>query len=55
MEILLDRKDDILITEEVVKAAARNPRSGRDVMEILLDRKDNIPITEEVVKGLEAT
>ncbi|KAF2235084.1 hypothetical protein EV356DRAFT_135445 [Viridothelium virens] len=42
----------IKITEEVVKVAARNYSSGKEVMMLLLDRRGNdVQITEEVVKA----
>ncbi len=50
MMALLLEHGDIPITEEVVKAAARNRRSGKEVMALLLEHGD-IPITEEVVKA----
>jgi Ankyrin repeats (3 copies) len=54
MALLFDRRGDQLpITEEVVKAAARNGGNGNwEVMALLFDRRgDQIPITEEVVKA----
>lgn len=40
MALLLDRRrDEITISETVVKAAARNRWSGEDVMALLLDRR----------------
>ncbi|KAN0080609.1 hypothetical protein V8E54_003813 [Elaphomyces granulatus] len=68
MALLLDRRgDQIQITEDVVKAAAKNGkeitedavktatgnwRYGREVMELLLDQRgDQIRITEAVVKA----
>jgi hypothetical protein len=40
------------ITEDVVKAAARNEENGKEVMALLLDRRgDQVPITENVVKA----
>jgi hypothetical protein len=51
--LLLDRRGaDIQITEEVVKAAARNEDSGEQVMTLLLNRRGaDIQITEEVAKA----
>jgi hypothetical protein len=38
-------------TFQVIREAARNSQSGRDVMLLLLDRRgDKVTITEEVVK-----
>lgn len=54
MELLLYlRGDQVPITEEVVKTAARNALSkGGKVIELLLDRfRDNFIVTEEVVKA----
>jgi hypothetical protein len=42
----------VVITDEVVKAAAGNYTRGMEVMELLLDRGgDNVVITDEVVKA----
>lgn len=51
MTLPLDRRgDDITITEDVAKAAARNPWNGKEVMTLLLDRRgDEIIITHEVL------
>ena len=38
MILLLDRQDQIQITEDVVKAVAGNERNGKEVMTLLLDR-----------------
>src|SRR6266478_1050463 len=44
--------DQILITEDVVKAAVSNRGNGKEVIELLLDRRgDQIQITEDVVKA----
>jgi hypothetical protein len=53
VRVLLDKCGaDITITEEIVKAAAGNWRSGREVMTIRLDRHGaDFAITEEVVKA----
>ncbi|KAH8879183.1 hypothetical protein GQ53DRAFT_46898 [Thozetella sp. PMI_491] len=53
MTLLLDRKgDQITITEEVVRAAAGNGGSGKEVMTLLLDRRgDQITITEELMRA----
>ncbi|KFZ01163.1 hypothetical protein V500_00867 [Pseudogymnoascus sp. VKM F-4518 (FW-2643)] len=55
MELLLDcRGDDVVITEEVIKAAAGNSRSGAELMGLLLDRRgDDVVITDEVIKAAE--
>ncbi|KAE9363923.1 HET-domain-containing protein [Stipitochalara longipes BDJ] len=51
--LLLDlNKDNIPVTEYVVKAAACSDDRGKEVMELLLDRRGNeIKITGEVVKA----
>jgi hypothetical protein len=51
--VLFDRRgNDILVTEEVVKAAAGNEKSGKEVMMLLFkQRGDGILVTEEVVKA----
>lgn len=51
MAQLLDhREDQITITEEVVKAAARNRGNGDEVTTMLLDRGgDKLIITEKIV------
>ena len=50
--LLKQRRDQVKITEEVVKAAAGNLRSGKEVMELLLrQRGDEVKITEKVVKA----
>ena len=56
MTLLLDRCGaDIHITEEVVKAAAGNWRSGKKVMTLLLDRRGvDVQITEEVIEAAAA-
>ncbi|KAF2176608.1 hypothetical protein K469DRAFT_812982 [Zopfia rhizophila CBS 207.26] len=53
MALLLDQRGaDVVITEEVVKAAAGNEGSGMEVMTLLLDRRGaDVVITEEVVKA----
>ncbi|ERF76578.1 hypothetical protein EPUS_05851 [Endocarpon pusillum Z07020] len=53
MTLLLDRRGaDVQINEEVVKAAAGNSGSGREVMTLLLDRRGaDVQISEEVVKA----
>jgi hypothetical protein len=53
MALLLDfREGEVRITEEVVKAAARNESGGKAVMALLLDRRGaEVKITEEVVKA----
>ncbi|KAF6807956.1 ankyrin repeat domain-containing protein 28, partial [Colletotrichum plurivorum] len=51
--LLLDRRgEQIIIAEEVVKAAAGNTKNGKDVMALFLDRQgDKIIMTDEVVKA----
>lgn len=51
--MLLERRSDTAhITEEVLKAAASNERSGEDVMELLPDKRgEEVLITEEVPKA----
>jgi hypothetical protein len=53
MTLLLDRHgDQIAITDEVMKAAAGNWGSGKEVITLLLDRcEGQITITDEVVKA----
>ena len=53
MSLLLERRgDEIQITEEVVKAAAGNPRNSETLMNLLLDRRaGEVKITEEVLKA----
>jgi hypothetical protein len=50
MALLLDeRGDDVLITQKVVVAAAKNP-NGKDIMTLLLDRRGHdVQITQDVV------
>lgn len=41
----------MVITEEVVKVAARNGESGKEMMILLLEQRGaNVVVTEEVVK-----
>jgi tetratricopeptide (TPR) repeat protein len=56
MTLLLDlKKDNVPVTEAVVKAAAGNASSGKEVMALLLDQRgDEVKITEEVVKAAAA-
>ena len=52
MALLLDRGDQIQITEDIVKAVARNWEDGKELMTLLLDRRgDQIQITEDVVEA----
>ncbi|QVM13334.1 hypothetical protein D8B26_007942 [Coccidioides posadasii str. Silveira] len=53
MNLLLDQRGaDIIITEEVLKAAAGNEKSGKEMMALLLNQQDaHIKITEEVLKA----
>jgi hypothetical protein len=42
----------VQITEDVVKAAAKNPKCGKELIMLLLDRCGNdVHITEDVVKA----
>ncbi|KAL9468812.1 hypothetical protein ACSS6W_010506 [Trichoderma asperelloides] len=52
LELLLNhRGDQIIITEDIVKAAAENWK-GKEVVELLLDRRgDQITITEDIIKA----
>ena len=51
--LLVLKRDDVQITEEVLKAAAENQKYGHEVMALLLDRGgDDIQITEEVLKAV---
>jgi hypothetical protein len=50
MQQLLGRDENIAITENVVKKAAWNWPSGKEVMQLLLTQGENIAITEDVVK-----
>ena len=53
--LLNQRGADIQITEEVVKAAARNRKRGKEVMTLLLDQRGaDIEITPGVVKAAAA-
>lgn len=49
MELLLDQNHTIDITENVVIAAAANPKNGKEVLELLLSRFSNLEITENVL------
>ena len=53
LTLLLDLgRDNVPITEGVVKAAVENGRSGKEVMALLLDRRGgDVPITEGVVQA----
>ncbi|KAI6777606.1 Ankyrin-1, partial [Emericellopsis cladophorae] len=53
IETLLDRREDqITITEDIVKSAARNSVNGAKVMELLLDRRaEEVTITEDIVEA----
>ncbi|EMR87688.1 putative het domain protein [Botrytis cinerea BcDW1] len=53
MHILLDlKRENVIMTEEVVKAAAGNEKSGKEVMMLLLENRGaEVVITEEVVKA----
>lgn len=53
IKLLLEyREADVVITEEVVKAAAANEESGKEVVQLLLEHRGaDVVITEEVVKA----
>lgn len=53
MALLLNQSgDEIIVTENVVKAAARNSKSAKEVIELLLDKRgDEIIVTEDVMKA----
>jgi hypothetical protein len=52
MLLLEQRGADVVITEEVVKAAAGNEESGKDVMIVLLEQRGaDVVITDDVVKA----
>ncbi|KAI4222446.1 MAG: hypothetical protein L6R40_008585 [Gallowayella cf. fulva] len=52
VQILLEEGADVQITEGVVKAAAGNYWSGKEIMTLLLDRRGaDVQITEGVVKA----
>jgi hypothetical protein len=51
MRLLPDERGGIKITKEVVKAAAENKKSGKEVITLLLDRRgDDTKVTEEMVR-----
>ena len=52
-DVLLEQRGaDVVIMEEVVKAAAGNKESGKEVMMVLLEQQGvDVVITEEVVKA----
>ncbi|KAK6609501.1 het domain protein [Botrytis cinerea] len=52
MELLLElKRDNVEVTEEVVKAAVGNWKSGYELMKLLFDKRDEeITVTEEIVK-----
>ncbi|RYO78032.1 hypothetical protein DL764_010156 [Monosporascus ibericus] len=54
MALLLDQRSaEVKITEEVVKAAARNADSGKDVMALLFDQRgDSTIVTPRLVETL---
>lgn len=54
MTLLLElRGDDVRITEEVVKAAARNRTNGKQIMHLLLEqRAEAIDLTDRVIEEL---
>jgi hypothetical protein len=52
MLLLKERGGNVLITKEVVKAAAGNKRSRKEVIMLLLKKRGgSVLITEEVVKA----
>ncbi|KAI0163841.1 hypothetical protein GGR57DRAFT_497931 [Xylariaceae sp. FL1272] len=56
VQVLLERRgEQVVVTEEVVKAAAANTGNGEAVMRLLLDRRgEHVVVTEEVVKAAAA-
>ncbi|KAM0168684.1 hypothetical protein ACHAPF_010749 [Botrytis cinerea] len=51
MELLLElKRDNVEVTEEVVKAAASN-YYGESIMKLILEKREEIIITEEVLKA----
>ncbi|KAL6900436.1 hypothetical protein GGI43DRAFT_49074 [Trichoderma evansii] len=53
MAILLDRRgSEVIITEDVVRAAARNKENGKEVIALLLDRRgDQFAINTEIINA----
>ncbi|TEY15959.1 hypothetical protein BOTCAL_2527g00010 [Botryotinia calthae] len=53
MKLLLEERGaEVVITEEVVKAAAGNVSSGKEVMKLLLEKRGaDVVITEDVIKA----
>jgi hypothetical protein len=52
--LLEQRGSKAKITEKVVKAAARNKNSGKEVMSLLLEqRRSKFKITEEMVEAVD--
>ncbi|KAM0175400.1 hypothetical protein ACHAPC_009643 [Botrytis cinerea] len=53
LHILLGlKRENVIVTEEVVKAVAGNSRSGKEIMMLLLEERGaEVEITEEVVKA----
>ncbi|KAM0130592.1 hypothetical protein ACHAO1_007831 [Botrytis cinerea] len=52
MKLLLElKRDNVEVTEEVVKAVASNYYGGEDIMELILEKREEIIITEEVLKA----
>jgi hypothetical protein len=50
MQVLFNRSDEVKITEDVVKAAARSWKSDEAMMSLLLDKRGNeVKITDRVV------
>ena len=54
MEVLLKYKGDIVISEEVMQAAAANRYNSLEVMEFLLKYKGDIAISEKVIQAAAA-
>ncbi|KAM0161371.1 hypothetical protein ACHAQE_004183 [Botrytis cinerea] len=51
MELLLElKRDNVEVTEEVVKAAASN-YNGEKIMELILEKREEVIITEEILKA----
>ena len=49
VELLLDKRGDVRISEVVIQAAMRNVRSGENMLKLMIDRRKDMLVTEEVV------
>ena len=45
------RRDQVRITEEVIKAAAQNIESGNEIIALLLQQREEVEIIEGIVKA----